>query len=92
MSGLQFVYSKLMCWVAVDRAIRLADRRSFPVRNRDKWVKTRDEIYLEIMEKGWNPQKNAFTIHYGSFPFSLSLNDLRTLCEYFVWRGTCREI
>jgi GH15 family glucan-1,4-alpha-glucosidase len=48
-SGQQhFVYSKLMCWVAVDRAIRLADKRSFPA-DRLRWSKIRDEIYEEIM-------------------------------------------
>lgn len=45
-----FVYSKLMCWVALDRAIRLAEKRSFPA-DRDKWSKVRDDIYLEIMDK-----------------------------------------
>ena len=60
-----FVYSKLMCWVAVDRSIRLANKRSFPA-DRDLWQKTRDEIYEEIMERGWNPQRKAFVQAYGS--------------------------
>ena len=47
-----FVYSKLMCWVALDRGLRLADKRSFPA-DRDRWLKVRDRIYEEIMEKGW---------------------------------------
>ncbi len=59
-----FVYSKLMSWVAVDRAIRLADKRSFPA-PRAKWLKVRDEIYEEIMEKGWNEELGAFTQSYG---------------------------
>ena len=46
-----FVYSKLMCWVAVDRGIRLADKRSFPA-DRDRWLSVRDAIYEEIMAKG----------------------------------------
>jgi GH15 family glucan-1,4-alpha-glucosidase len=45
------VYSKLMCWVAVDRAIRLADKRSFPA-PRDRWLKVRDEIYEDIVAPG----------------------------------------
>jgi GH15 family glucan-1,4-alpha-glucosidase len=61
----QFVYSKLMCWVAVDRGLRLADKRSFPA-NRSKWYPTRDEIYLSIMKDGWNPNRQAFVQHYGS--------------------------
>ena len=65
-SGRQhFLYSKLMCWVAIDRGLRLADRRSFPA-DRDRWLKVRDTIYEEIMEKGWNKTRQAFVQHYGS--------------------------
>ena len=60
-----FVYSKLMCWVAVDRGLRLADKRSFPA-DRDRWMRARDEIYEEIMTRGWNPARAAFRQHYGS--------------------------
>ena len=59
-----FVYSRLMCWVAIDRGLRLADKRSFPA-DRDKWLKVRDEIYEEIMEKGWSPEREAFVQSYG---------------------------
>ena len=60
-----FVYSKLMCWVAVDRGLRLADKRSFPA-DRDRWLKVRDQIYEEIMAKGWKASRQAFVQHYGS--------------------------
>jgi GH15 family glucan-1,4-alpha-glucosidase len=60
-----FVYSKLMCWVAVDRGLRLADRRSFPA-DRDRWLKVRDEIYEDIMSNGWSAARQAFVQHYGS--------------------------
>jgi GH15 family glucan-1,4-alpha-glucosidase len=60
-----FVYSKVMCWVAVDRALRLADKRSFPA-DRDRWLKTRDQIYEDILTRGWNAQKQAFVQHYES--------------------------
>ena len=60
-----FVYSKLMCWVALDRGIRLADRRSFPA-DRQRWTDTRDAIYTDIMMKGWNPDRQAFVQYYGS--------------------------
>jgi len=60
-----FVYSKLMCWVAIDRGLRLADKRSFPA-DRDRWLKVRDEIYEDIMAKGWSSSKQAFVQHYGS--------------------------
>jgi GH15 family glucan-1,4-alpha-glucosidase len=58
------VYSKLMCWVALDRGLRLADKRSFPA-DRQRWLKVRDEIYEEIMEKGWSPERKAFVQSYG---------------------------
>ncbi|EGG23383.1 hypothetical protein DFA_05515 [Cavenderia fasciculata] len=65
-SGQQhFVYSKIMCWVAVDRGLRLADRRSFPA-PRDRWMKVRDAIYEEIQTKGYDPKLGAFTQSYGS--------------------------
>ena len=60
-----FLYSKVMCWVAVDRALRLADKRSFPA-DRQRWLKVRDAIYEEIMEKGWNSELNSFVQSYGS--------------------------
>jgi len=61
----EFVYSKLMCWVALDRAIRLADKRSFPA-PRERWLQVRDEIYEEIIAKGWNEKRQAFVQYYGS--------------------------
>jgi GH15 family glucan-1,4-alpha-glucosidase len=60
-----FVYSKLMNWVALDRGIRLADKRSFPS-NRDKWAHERDTIYEEVMKRGWSQKRQAFTQFYGS--------------------------
>ncbi len=59
-----FVYSKMMCWVAVDRALRLAAKRSFPA-DRQKWTKTRDQIYEQVLDQGWNPKRQAFVQHYG---------------------------
>ncbi len=60
-----FVYSKLMSWVALDRALRLADKRSFPA-DRERWLMVRDQIYEEIMVRGWSPKRQAFVQHYGS--------------------------
>jgi GH15 family glucan-1,4-alpha-glucosidase len=54
-----------MCWVAVDRGLRLADKRSFPA-DRERWLKVRDDIYEEIMEKGWNTSREAFVQFFGS--------------------------
>ena len=59
-----FTYSKVMCWVALDRGLRLADKRSFPA-ERELWYKTRDHIYEEIMKNGWNSQKQTFVQYFG---------------------------
>jgi GH15 family glucan-1,4-alpha-glucosidase len=60
-----FVYSKLMCWVALDRGLRLADKRSFPA-DRDLWLENRDAIYEEILSNGWSEKLRAFVQYYGS--------------------------
>jgi GH15 family glucan-1,4-alpha-glucosidase len=60
-----FVYSKIMSWVAFDRALRLAEKRSFPA-DWSRWLQARDRIYEEIMEKGWNDRRHAMVQHYGS--------------------------
>lgn len=60
-----FVYSKVMCWVALDRAIRLADKRSFPS-DKERWREVRDTIYEEIMDRGWNDEIQAFVQAYDS--------------------------
>jgi GH15 family glucan-1,4-alpha-glucosidase len=58
------VYSKMMCWVAVDRALRLSAKRSFPA-DVQRWTKTRDQIYEQVLQKGWNSKRGAFVQHYG---------------------------
>ncbi|HEV8001645.1 MAG TPA: glycoside hydrolase family 15 protein [Planctomycetaceae bacterium] len=60
-----FVYSRLMCWVAIDRGLRLADKRSFPA-DRSRWLKVRDEIYEEILTRGWSEERQSFVQSYGS--------------------------
>jgi GH15 family glucan-1,4-alpha-glucosidase len=67
-----FVYSKLMNWVALDRGIRLADKRALPA-DRAKWMGERDKIYEEVMTKGWNEKRHAFTQFYGSEDLDASL-------------------
>jgi GH15 family glucan-1,4-alpha-glucosidase len=59
----QFVYSKMMSWVAVDRALRLATKRSFPA-DWNGWTSVRDEIYETIMQRGWNAERGAFVQQY----------------------------
>jgi len=60
-----FVYSKMMCWVALDRGLRLAAKRSLPA-DFDRWMKARDAIYQQILTDGWNAKRRAFVQSYGS--------------------------
>jgi len=61
----EFLYSRLMCWVAVDRAVRLADKRSLPA-PAERWRRTRDEIHREIHERFYDKQRGTFVQHAGS--------------------------
>jgi GH15 family glucan-1,4-alpha-glucosidase len=60
-----FLYSRLMCWVAIDRAIRLAQNRSFPG-PLSRWFEERNRIYSEIFNEFWDPQRGAFVQYKGS--------------------------
>ncbi len=60
-----FLYSKLMCWVALDRAINLAQR--LPVGDRvSAWKATKDKIAGAILGEGWSDSAGAFTQSFGS--------------------------
>ena len=61
----QFVYSKLQCWVALDRGIRLASQRSLPL-DRVKLETERDRIFASIMKDGWDTKQQSFTQSYDS--------------------------
>jgi GH15 family glucan-1,4-alpha-glucosidase len=76
-----FVYSKLMCWVAVDRALRLMQKRSFPSDWR-RWIEVRDQIYGDIMTNGWNEKRKAFVQAYDSD--SLDASTLMMPLVFFV--------
>ncbi len=60
-----FVYSKLMCWVAIDKGIKIAESRGFnaPL---DKWKETREEIKNAILQKGFNQKLNSFVQSFDS--------------------------
>ncbi len=60
-----FLYSKLMCWVALDRAVILADRLDASSRI-GSWTQTRDQIREAIVTKGWSDRAKAFTQSFGS--------------------------
>ncbi|MFI9645680.1 glycoside hydrolase family 15 protein [Streptomyces sp. NPDC052040] len=57
-----FLYSRLMCWVAIERAIRLANRRGLPA-DLVRWRQCRDAIYRRIMQHGWSVERHAFVQH-----------------------------
>jgi GH15 family glucan-1,4-alpha-glucosidase len=58
-----FTYSRLMSWVALERAIRIATARGLPARHRE-WRGERDRIYHQIISKGWHEERGAFVQHY----------------------------
>jgi GH15 family glucan-1,4-alpha-glucosidase len=60
-----FLYSKLMCWVALDRAIALAPQLGAADRT-PQWAVVRDEIRAAITERGWNDKAGAYTQAFGS--------------------------
>jgi len=55
----ELLYSRLMCWVAFDRALRLAEKRSLPA-PRERWRVVRDEIHEDIHTRFWNAERRAF--------------------------------
>jgi GH15 family glucan-1,4-alpha-glucosidase len=60
-----FVYSKVQCWVALDRALRLATKRSLSI-DFPRLASVRNEIYETIMTKGWDPQRRTFVQYFGT--------------------------
>ncbi len=67
-----FTYGRFQCWVALDRAIRLATARGRPG-STSRWAAERDKIYNQIMARGWNPAKHSFTQHYQTDVLDASL-------------------
>jgi alpha,alpha-trehalase len=67
----EFLYSKLMCWVALDRAIALADRLDAQDRV-SRWKRTRDQIADAILTRGWNDEAGAFTQSFESVDLDAS--------------------
>jgi GH15 family glucan-1,4-alpha-glucosidase len=90
-----FTYGRLMCWVALDRAVRLATNRSRPA-DLQRWIATRDAIYNQIMDRGWSEERKAFVQHYNTTVLDASL--LYMPLVGFVspldpmWQSTLREM
>jgi GH15 family glucan-1,4-alpha-glucosidase len=60
-----FLYSKLMCWLALDRAIAMADRLDAQARV-ETWKHSRDQIHEAILTRGWSQRAKSFTQSFGS--------------------------
>jgi GH15 family glucan-1,4-alpha-glucosidase len=69
-----FTHSKMMAWVAFDRAVKLAQLcQCVAADNVESWKKIRDQIHAEVCERGYNIDKKAFTQFYGSDALDASL-------------------
>ena len=58
-----FTYSRLMCWVALERAVRIARQRGLPGDTSAGWLPA-TQIYRQIMSRGWHERRRAFVQHY----------------------------
>ncbi|HEX5095727.1 MAG TPA: glycoside hydrolase family 15 protein [Acidimicrobiia bacterium] len=91
-----FVYGRMMCWAAIDRAIRMATltgSRPAPI---ERWTACRDAIHEQIVTRGWNPELHALVQHYGSDVLDSSVLAALRL-HYLVptdelWLGTLHAI
>ena len=91
----EYLFSRLMCWVAIDRAIRLANKRSLPAPLPD-WNQTRLEIHNSIHTEFWEPGLNSFVHAKGSDEVDGALL-LMPLVRFIAptdprWLGTMKRI
>jgi GH15 family glucan-1,4-alpha-glucosidase len=63
--GRHFTFSKVLCWVALDRGVKIAELLGKKT-TAQEWARIRDVIKRNILKKGWNPELNSFTQSYGS--------------------------
>ena len=77
-----YTFSRLMSWVAVERAIRVARQRGLPA-DIPRWSAVRDCIYNQIMERGWSAKRRAFVQHYDNDVLDASLL-LMPLCRFIA--------
>jgi len=68
----QFTYSKMMAWVAFDRAVKLGEQLGYEA-PLDKWRSLRDKIHGQVCEKGYNAKKGCFVQSYGADDLDASL-------------------
>ncbi|MCP4434780.1 MAG: glycoside hydrolase family 15 protein [Actinomycetia bacterium] len=68
-----FTHSKVMAWVAFDRAVKLHDKGGLRGGDVLRWKELRDTVHQQVCEKGWNDDVGAFTQYYGSTTLDASL-------------------
>lgn len=66
-----FVFSKVMCWVALDRGVKMAEQHGFPC-DTDRWKRVMSEIHDEVMERGYDARRETFVQHYGTLELDAS--------------------
>lgn len=91
----EFLYSRVMCWVALDRGIRLAMKRSFPA-PLARWIETRDRIYCDVYNAFWDRELQSFVQFKGSKAVDASAL-LMPLVKFIGstdprWRSTLKTI
>ncbi|HXL74151.1 MAG TPA: glycoside hydrolase family 15 protein, partial [bacterium] len=67
----EFLHNRVMCWVALDRAIRLARNRAHPA-PLARWEETRDHIYVDIFSNFWDEKRGTFVQRKGSLTVDAS--------------------
>jgi GH15 family glucan-1,4-alpha-glucosidase len=80
----EFLYSRVMCWVAMDRGIRLARKRSFPA-PLQRWSQVRDEIYAQIFNDFWDDDLRSFVQYRGAKTLDASTL-LMPLVRFISWK------
>lgn len=69
----QHVHSKMMAWLALDRALRIADSHHLSARRRQRWQTARDAIAVEVRERGFNTDISSYSRSYGSVDLDAAL-------------------
>ncbi|MGC1213456.1 MAG: glycoside hydrolase family 15 protein [Micromonospora sp.] len=90
-----FTYGRLMSWVALDRAVRLADRHGRPA-DTSRWANVRNRIYEQIMARGFHPGRGAFVQHYACDVLDASLLAMNSVGFVAptdpMWQSTLRAM
>jgi len=90
-----FTYGRIMCWVAFDRGLRMAESHGLPA-DRDRWTAARDAVYQQVMEKGFHPDRKAFVQHYNTDVLDASVLRMPTVGMIDgrdpLWLSTLREM